>query len=267
MNTLRQLFRNVNLTVNNPRNLGAPYSRFDQIICDDGDIVTHVQDLCALRIALKILSREVVGLLKKTKANTDDYRDERSRFRAECRGFHDDKLFSLDGMTPDRLARAFDILYARLNLMFVAEKLLIDKEMKHKSGKADMQFEASLIRAERAQYRSLFNTRLADLHTESIRQLFAFRRSEEPVECVARPYNESDEECGICSEGFGDQTDPPAITYRCCSHPFHANCLLTWLISNTRNGTMTCPMCRHNMLHKKFISELMEMRIQQLNIL
>ncbi|CAM0957645.1 unnamed protein product [Alopecurus aequalis] len=53
----------------------------------------------------------------------------------------------------------------------------------------------------------------------------------------------SDEECGICLDGFRDDGESGPVNLP-CSHAFHQHCLLTWLDRGTN-----CPACRYDLSH------------------
>ncbi len=264
--TPHQEFCDVNLPTHLPRELELPQLDFNQIFTQ-GDNEVYVRDLRALRKALETLKLDIIKEIVGTKSHMDGtvtYDDDDVFLKKFA--FCDDRLFSPDGMTHEHLIRAGEILYARLIVSLNSEKPLLKKEAQLVSGTKAMKLDGSLLRANRAFYRNGFNSVVADLQTGPLRPIFLIPRSEKTVGYVVRPYNESDECCAICSEGFPQNQDAPAVTYTCCSHPFHVSCLLEWVMINVKTG-VTCPMCRANLQSRRFIGELMEMRVQQMRVL
>ena len=73
-----------------------------------------------------------------------------------------------------------------------------------------------------------------------------------------------DDLCSICHDDLpkkGDTATLLAVTYQCCSRPFHTHCLLRWLLDQPPQ--VNCPMCR-SLVELKFLRELMEMELRRM---
>ena len=263
------------------RNTHVTEEQFNRIFGSTDDPQSHVRDLCALRGAVHDLTEYVTTKIFDPNHQTDEtildevlpvlqdlYHDSLS-FSPENpmpygRLYGDSLTFAPnDQLSHSRQVQIYHILRIKLLLMQSAEQYLVNKEV-HDMSTADLKFSATASRYERAKNRGDFNTVVADLKSAQLRRTFVLPRLETPVGYKGRPYNDSDhDDCAICSDGFQDQ-DPPAVTHNCCNRPWHVHCLLTWLMSAEN---MTCPMCRSELDDAEFLSELLEMGVQQLDSL
>lgn len=57
-------------------------------------------------------------------------------------------------------------------------------------------------------------------------------------------------ECSICLDRFQKGDEVAWSKSPSCNHFFHTDCILQWLSSKKRNGTMhdSCPLCRHQII-------------------
>ena len=57
-------------------------------------------------------------------------------------------------------------------------------------------------------------------------------------------------ECSICLDHFEPGDEASSSNSPKCNHIFHTQCILSWLSSKRRNGSMhdSCPLCRHQII-------------------
>jgi hypothetical protein len=145
-----------------------------------------------------------------------------------------------------------------LNVVWDMERVIMDRyeaPATHPQIRICCQFE-------RSRYRAGFLDRLACLHSPHLRDTAISRQ---PHLVLSRPSPRADTPtCAICTEVLGD--GQPTVT-TCCRTPFHAGCLLSWILQMQFQGhAITCPWCRSS-LDVQFLVDTLEDQVRELDVL
>jgi hypothetical protein len=139
----------------------------------------------------------------------------------------------------------------------------------------DSTFAAYASRYERTRLRCKFKQRLAGLVTPQLRNANwengILARVQAGGELpVSDQHNLGDNNmCFICHDELDENSPALVTTHSCCLKPFHANCLLGWLLddfSHEAGLQKDCPHCRAK-VNLKFLGQVLEVKTKELDVL